>query len=196
MNTSLSDPWRTNPSLLIRLRDSADEQAWVEFHDRYAPMIRGWCRHWFPRELDDLAQEVFTRLVTCLKAFDYEPSKGRFRGYLKTVTHRLMADLKERPAHTPLIASEEMLIEIEARQDLLDRLAAMFDLDLLDQAKARVRNRVTERTWSAYVGTAEEGRSPAEVAGLLGMKVGAVFQAKHTVIAQLRREVEILQGLP
>src|SRR5271168_1124400 len=110
MNTTRTDPWRTNPNLLSRLRDSADEQAWVEFHDRYAPMIRGWCSHWFPRELDDMAQEVFIRLAACLKAFDYEPGKGRFRGYLKTVTHRLMADLKERPSHTPLIANEEVLI--------------------------------------------------------------------------------------
>ena len=36
----------------------------------------------------------------------------------------------------------------------------------------------------------------AEVARELGMKVGAVFQAKHRVIAQLRREIQILQGSP
>ena len=45
-------------------------------------------------------------------------------------------------------------------------------------------------------GTAEEWRKPAEVARELGMKVGAVFQAKHSVITQLRREIEILQGPP
>jgi hypothetical protein len=36
----------------------------------------------------------------------------------------------------------------------------------------------------------------AEVARDLGMKVGAVFQAKHSVIAQLRREIQIHQGSP
>lgn len=194
MNSSSFDTSRTHPSLLIRLRNPADQQAWAEFYERYTPMIRGWCRHWFPRETDDMVQEVFTRLVSCLKGFEYEPGKGRFRGYLKTVTKRLMADLKERPARTPVIDDEEMLIEIEARQDLLDRLATMFDLDLLDQAKERVRGRVEGRTWLAYVGTAEECRKPAEVARALGMKVGAVFQAKHSVIKQLRREIESLQG--
>jgi RNA polymerase sigma-70 factor, ECF subfamily len=194
MNSSRLDPSRTRPSLLIRLQDSADQQAWYEFHERYAPMIRGWCRHWFPRELDDVVNEVFIRLLNCLKNFKYEPGRGRFRAYLKTVTHRLMADLKERPAPTPVFDDEARLIEIEAGQDLRDRLAAMFDLELLDQAKERVRSRVEPRTWSAYVGTAEEWRKPAEVARELGMKVGAVFQAKHSVIAQLRREIEILQG--
>jgi RNA polymerase sigma factor (sigma-70 family) len=194
MNTSSFDTSRTHPSLLIRLRDPADQQAWDEFHERYAPMIRGWCRHWFPRELDDMVQEVFTRLVSCLKAFEYEPGKGQFRGYLKTVTHRLMADLKERQVPAPAIDNEEMLIEVEARQDLLDRLAAMFDLDLLAQAKERVRSHVEARTWSAYVGTAEDWRKPGEVARELGMKVGAVYQAKYSVITDLNREVKALQG--
>ncbi len=194
MNSSSFDTSRTHPSLLIRVRDPADQQAWEQFHERYAPMIRGWCRHWFPRELDDMVQEVFTRLVSCLKAFEYEPGKGRFRGYLKTVTHRLMADLKEKPAWTPVSEDEEMLIEVEARQDLLARLAAMFDLELLEQAKERVRGRVEEKTWLAYMGTAEEGRKPAEVARELGMKVGAVYQAKYSVITELRREIESQQG--
>jgi len=196
MNSSSFDPSRTHASLLIRLRDNADQQAWEEFHERYAPMIRGWCRHWFPRELDDMVQEVLTRLVSSLKNFEYEPGKGRFRGYLKTVTHRLMADLKARPARTPVFGDEEMLNEIEADGDLEERLAAMFDLELLDQAKERVRGRVEERTWSAYVETAERWRKPAEVARELGMKVGAVFQAKYSVITQLRREIQILEGPP
>jgi RNA polymerase sigma factor (sigma-70 family) len=196
MDLSSLDRSRTHASLLIRLRDNADQQAWEEFHDRYAPMIRGWCRQWFPRELDDMVQEVLTRLVSSLKNFEYEPGRGRFRGYLKTVTHRLMAELKEKLARTPVLGDEEPLLEIEARQDLLQRLAAMFDLELLDQAKARVRGRVEARTWSAYVATAEQWRKPAEVARELGMKVGTVFQAKHSVITQLRREIEILQGRP
>jgi RNA polymerase sigma factor (sigma-70 family) len=196
MNVSSLDTSRTSATLLLRIKDPADQRAWAEFHERYAPMIRGWCRHWFPREAEDMVQEVFTRLIKCLKDFEYKPGKGRFRGYLKTVTNRLMADLKERPAHTTVSDDEEILIEVEARQDLHARLAAMFDLELLDRAKERVCNRVADRTWSAYMETAERGRKPAEVARELGMKVGAVFQAKHSVIAQLRQEIQVLQDLP
>ena len=143
-----------------------------------------------------MAHEVFIRLMSCMKAFEYKPEEGRFRGYLKTMTHRLMAELKGRVARVSLINNEEMPIEIEAGADLVDRLAAMFDLELLDQAKEQVRNRVEERTWLAYLRTAEEWRKPADVARELGMKVGAVFQAKHSVIKQLRAEIQILQGPP
>ena len=83
MNTSSIDTSRTHASLLIRLRDPADQQAWEQFHERYAPMIRGWCRHWFPRELDDMVQEVLLLLAKRLRTFEYEPGRGRFRGYLE-----------------------------------------------------------------------------------------------------------------
>ena len=100
MSTGNFDPARTRQSLLIRIRDLGDQPAWEEFHARYAPMIRGWCCQWFPREPDDMVQEVLLLLAKSLREFEYEPGKGRFRGYLKTVTHRLMADLKERAAGT------------------------------------------------------------------------------------------------
>jgi hypothetical protein len=58
-----------------------------------------------------------------------------------------------------------------------------------------VRGRVEERTWSAYVETAERWRSPEEVANELGMKVGAVYQAKHSVQEGLKKEIAILEGL-
>jgi RNA polymerase sigma factor (sigma-70 family) len=194
MGTNRFDTSRTSQTLLGRLRDSDDHQAWDEFHRRYAPMIVGWCRHWFPRETDDMVQEVFLRLTNCLKGFEYQPSKGLFRGYLKTVTNRLMADLKQRASARPAMDHEFLTQEVEARGDLVARLAAEYDLELRDIAKDRVRGRVTERTWAAFLETAECGRSPAEVARELGMKVGSVFQAKHSIIIQLRQEIEGLQG--
>jgi len=196
MDSHTSDTARTHASLFVRLRDNADQEAWTEFHDRYAPMIAGWCRHWFPHEVDDMVQEVFSRLMSCMRAFEYKPEKGRFRGYLKTMTHRLMAELNERVARIPVVNNAETPIEIEAGTDLVDRLAAMFDLELLDQAKERVRSRVEERTWMAYFRTAEEWQKPTDVARELGMRVGAVFQAKCSVIKQLRAEIQILQGPP
>jgi len=194
MGANSYDLSQTSPSLLIRVRDTADRQAWDEFYARYAPMIRGWCRHWFPRETEDMVQEVFTRLTECLKAFEYQPGTGRFRGYLKTVTHRLMQDLKERAKRRPRLDGAAAPDEVPAQDDLWDRLAAMFDLELLEMAKEHVRGRTSDRTWLAYVAVAEQYRNPAEVACELGMRAGAVYQAKFHVIKLLRQEIDILQG--
>ena len=86
----------TRISLIVRLRDTGDQQAWEEFYARYAPMIRGWCRWWFPRETEDMVHEVMLQLVKHVRTLDYEPDEGRFRGYLKTITHNLMANLKKK----------------------------------------------------------------------------------------------------
>jgi RNA polymerase sigma-70 factor (ECF subfamily) len=192
---SLDDSLRTEASLLLRIRDPQDKGAWEEFVARYGPMIRAWCHQRFPRETDDMVQEVFTRLIPCLMSVEYDPRKGCFRVFLKTFTHRVMAELKRDRWPQAHDDGEDPLDFLEAREDLAARLAAEFDLELLEQAKDRVRGRVHPDTWAAYLATDEEGQKPAEVARNLGMKVGAVFQAKHSVIAMLRQEIENLQGL-
>src|SRR5262245_12142469 len=80
------DSWRTSTSLLVRIRDRSDQQAWAAFDRRYAPLIRRWCHDWFPSDADDLVQEVLVKLIAAAGAFDYDPRRGRFRGWLKTVT--------------------------------------------------------------------------------------------------------------
>jgi RNA polymerase sigma factor (sigma-70 family) len=194
MSIGVDDTSRTHASLLIRVRDTGDHQAWVEFEKRYRPMIWGWCRHWFPRETDDKVQEVYCKLVAPLRTFEYDPARGRFRGWLKTLTNRLMADLKgSTPSEVP--DAEAVLAQAEARTDLFERLAAEYDLELLEKAKDIVRGRVTEQTWTVYIDVAERGREPSDVARELGMSVGAVYQAKYNVTTALKREIEIREDL-
>jgi RNA polymerase sigma-70 factor, ECF subfamily len=193
MSTDSFNQARTSRTLLIRLRDSEDQRAWDEFHVRYSPMIRGWCHRWFPREADDMAQEVLLILARRLRTFEYDPGVGRFRGYLKTVTERLMAELKDRERGRPRLAGEGLLEQAEASQDLWDRLAGEYDLELLKRAKDNVRGRVEENTYRAYEATAEHGRKGAEVARELGMTVGAVHQAKYKVLIALQEEVKLLE---
>jgi RNA polymerase sigma-70 factor (ECF subfamily) len=194
MSTTSFDPARTSPTVLLAVRDPRNQQAWEEFYARYNRMIWGWCRQWFPRETDAMVQEVMLILARRLQTFVYEPGQGRFRGYLKTVTQRLMADLKEKEQKQPIIGGDGLVEEAEAATDLEARLAAEFDLELLEKAKAIVRARVEVRTWRAYVETAEQGRKAAEVARELGMRVGAVHQAKYQVLTLLQQEVAFLEN--
>jgi RNA polymerase sigma-70 factor (ECF subfamily) len=194
MSFDIEDDSATHASLLIRVRDARNKEAWAEFQRRYGPMIWSWCRHWFPRETEDMVQDVYCKLVERLKSFEYDPAKGRFRGWLKTVTNRLMSDLKDKQAGVPVLRSDSLLAEVEAGQDLHDRLAGEYDLELLEAAKLRVSGRVEARTWSAYKELAEHGRDPVEVAEALGFRVGAVYQAKHRVLAELKREIQSLES--
>jgi RNA polymerase sigma-70 factor (ECF subfamily) len=193
MKNASSETTRTDPKLLDEIRDLSNQEAWEKFVVRYQPMIRGWCRQWFPHEADDKACEVLSELVFRMVTFEYKPGKGRFRGWLKTVTHNLMAKLKN-SVFRQVDDGQFALELVEAGDDLAARLAAEFDLELLEIAKERVRARVESHTWLAYEKTAEQWKKPADVARELGMRVGTVFQAKHSVTTLLRREIENLQG--
>jgi len=81
-----------------------------------------------------------------------------------------------------------LLQSVEARDDLVQRLAADYDQELLQEAMVRVKERVEPHTWEAFRLTALEGLSGAEAAERLGLKVPTVFKAKSKVQQMLREE--------
>src|ERR1700758_5358810 len=78
----------TRASLLIRLRDPHDKEAWGQFVRLYAPVIYGFARKRGLQDADaaDLMQDVLRSLATALGRLDYDPVRGTFRGWLFTVT--------------------------------------------------------------------------------------------------------------
>ncbi len=77
----------TSPTLLQRLREPNQGQAWARFVDLYTPLLLTWARRTGlqPHDAADLAQEVFAVLVRKLPEFRYDPAKKNFRGWLRTV---------------------------------------------------------------------------------------------------------------
>jgi RNA polymerase sigma factor (sigma-70 family) len=191
------DPWQTKGSLRVSLRDTADQQAWAEFVARSTPRISRWCETWFPREADDLVQEILAKLVKSLTSFEYRSKPGRFRGWPKTVTRHLMAELQRRNRLRVRCGTLDHpdLAAIEAAQtDLVQGLVAEPERELLGLACERVRPRVAPKTWAAFVETAHKGRRPAEVARERGLAVGSVYQARYQITRLLRPEVAALEG--
>jgi RNA polymerase sigma-70 factor (ECF subfamily) len=190
----------TSPSLLGRLaREPSDQDAWREFVRRYGPRIHAWCRSRGVggNDAEDLTQVVLARLTARMRHFTYDPSRS-FRGWLRALTRNACHDALV-AIHRPDVGGrgwDELARDAEAREDLVHRLEEEFDLELLDEAKARVRSRVAEHTWEAFRLTAVEGLPAPRVAGLLAMKVTAVYLAKSRVVALLRDEIRSLEGEP
>ena len=83
----------TRVSLLVRLSapQPADrELAWNEFRNRYTPIIAGFAARCGAsrQDIDDIVQDVLTAFLGTSSDFTYDRSRGRFRGYLKTITVR------------------------------------------------------------------------------------------------------------
>jgi RNA polymerase sigma factor (sigma-70 family) len=190
---------RTSTSLLGRLRqDATDQAAWSEFVRRYGGPIYRWCRQWHLQEADaqDVTQTVLVKLSQKLRTFTYDPARS-FRAYLKTLARYAWCDfLAERKQPGAGTGATEVLRALEAVQagdDLVQRLNEHFDQEVLEEAQARVQQRVEPHTWEAFRLTAMERLSGARAAAQLGLKVATVFKAKSKVQKMLQEEVARLE---
>ncbi len=84
----------TSPTLLDRLKDTADAAAWARFESVYGDLVVAFCRRRGVQAADaeDARQEVTLKLMKSLKGFEYDRSRGRFRDYLFQVTRSVLAD--------------------------------------------------------------------------------------------------------
>jgi RNA polymerase sigma-70 factor (ECF subfamily) len=161
---------------------------------RYGGQIYRWCRRWQLQEADaqDVTQTVLVKLAQKMRTFHYDPARS-FRAFLKTLTHYAWCDFlegrKEPGAGSGDSAVLETLKTVAARDDLLRRLNEEFDQELLEEAVARVQERVEPHTWEAFRLTALEGMSGAEAARQLQLKVATVFKAKSKVFKMLQEEM-------
>jgi RNA polymerase sigma-70 factor (ECF subfamily) len=190
----------TSLTLLGRLRASpTDEEAWRAFVARYGARIYSWCSRWGLQEADcqDVTQNVLVELARQMNRFDYRPA-GSFRGWLKTIAYRAWCDfLTARSRTVPTNGDSAVLRELgttAAMDDFLRRLDEECERELLEEAMAHVRLRVQPQTWEAFLLTAIEGKSGAEVAERLKMSVGSVLVARSRVQKHLQEEVRRLES--
>jgi RNA polymerase sigma factor (sigma-70 family) len=185
----------TNFALLTQLRqDPSDQAGWDEFVDRYGRHIFRWCRRWKLQEADaeDVTQNILMKLSQALRSFAYDPSRS-FRGWLKTVAYHAWRDFEDSRRRgrsaTDDSQTQEQILVLEARDDLVRKLEEAFDLELLEAAKARVRLRVAPHTWDAFCLVAIEGLPVSEVAARLNLQVALVYIAKSRVQKMLQEEI-------
>ena len=190
---------RTHASLLGRLRaQPTDQAAWKEFVVRYGPRIYDWCVKWRlqPSDAQDVTQNVLLRLSERMNTFTYDPSLS-FRAWLKTLTNHALSNFVGSHKNGVLGGGDsamfDRLAELEAREDLAQTLEAEFDHELLAEALARVQLRVAAQKWAAFRLTALEGKSGAEAAQELGMKIATVYTAKGKVQKLVQDEIRKLE---
>ncbi|HJT75868.1 MAG TPA: sigma-70 family RNA polymerase sigma factor [Gemmataceae bacterium] len=186
----------TRASLLARLRDPQDADAWRQFVQVYAPVVYGFARKRGLQDADaaDLMQNVLRAVVMNAGRLDYDPRRGTFRAWLYTVTRNKLAnflDGRRRQARGSGDTATQERLEAQTAQE--DDASALWDREYERQmfaaAAERVRGEFQEGTWRAFWMTAVDGKSAAEAGGALGMSPGAVYVAKSRVLARLRDQV-------
>src|SRR5262249_44663112 len=135
----------TSASLLGRLRDLNDAQAWHAFQARYTPRLLTWCgsKGLQPADAEDVTQEVLTRVARCMQTFVYDSGRN-FSGWLRVVWHNAWADFVHScppgGQGTGDSAVQERLYSLPGG-DLTQELEKEFEREVLDEALARVQPR-------------------------------------------------------
>lgn len=184
---------QTSLTLLDRLKQEPDSQAWQLLVEIYSPLIRRWLRHQgvYDAEADDLVQEVLTVVVRKLPTFQRRDQVGAFRCWLRTITVNCLRahwrSLKKQPQGTGDSDCWQMLNQLEDSNSQLSReWDREHDLHLTKYLLDKIRPGFSASTWKAFRQVTLEGKKPDEVAAELGITTNAVFIAKSRVLTRLR----------
>jgi len=191
----MPDSTKTRYSLIGRLHDPQNLDAWNEFASIYQPLIFRICRQKGLQYADatDVTQEVMSKVAEAIDSFDSTQSGATFRGWLYQVTRNLVIDFFRRRQNRDVSGAKTGLLELIAlKPDEAE--SREFQLEFQRQVFAVVANVVREEvqpnTWQAFWRTEVQNESVRLVAKELGMNAGAVYVARSRVIARLRKAVE------
>ncbi|MEZ6089947.1 MAG: sigma-70 family RNA polymerase sigma factor [Pirellulaceae bacterium] len=192
-NLEMRDRPTTSLSLLVRAR-SGEDAAWGRIVEIYGPIVFEQCRRRGFREEDarDLTQDIFLAVSQSLDSFRREKPGDSFLHWLRSIVSRKVVDFIRKEAGKVQATGGDtahLLIEqIPERSDL------QWEPDSLrrhafERAVQLMKTDFQENTWRAFWLSVVEGKSTDEVCSTLGMKAGAVRNARSKVQKRLIEEL-------
>ena len=195
-----SAPDATRPSLLLRLRDPSDGDAWRVFVDTYTPLVYAYCRRRGLQASDvaDVTQEVMAQVMRSIANFSYQAERGRFRDWLGAVTRGKLLRFLSKDARAGKAGDEssaELVLQVEDPDS--DTLwTEAFQARVLEVAMQRSRPDFEETTWKLFERSWVRGEAAATIATELSVPVEWVYVAKIARIeAAAHRGGEPCRGL-
>jgi RNA polymerase sigma-70 factor (ECF subfamily) len=190
----------TRASLLIRIRDPNDTDAWRQFVQLYASVIYGFARKRGVQDADaaDLMQEVLRSVAAHAGRLNYDPKKGSFRAWLYTVTRNKLYNFLSSQRHRPRASgddgAQDRLEEIPSADPPDEDWDREYEQKAFAWAAERVKTEFQPNTWQAFWLTGVDGLDAKQAGAKLGMSPGAVYVAKSRVLARLKEVVQELQA--
>ncbi len=187
----------TTNNSLIDLVKQGDRESWQTFMSIYQPLVAMWCRgaRLSPTDADDVSQNVFASVSTSIGAFQKRSSSDTFRGWLRNITQKRVADFfRKKSIEIPALASVDaegylaQLREPESPPES-DPESQKASREVFRKALEAVRNKVEERTWLAFWRTTVDDQPAPDIADELGMTHDAVRKAKSRMKTRLRLEL-------
>jgi RNA polymerase sigma factor (sigma-70 family) len=213
MPTRADDSIATRQSLLVRLKQWEDGDAWREFFEAYWELIYNVARKagLNDTEAQDAVQETVIAVARKIGEFKPDPQCGSFKSWLLgqarwrigdqfRARKRVALAFEEPPALIGGRPSSDETSRTEPLHRVADqaasRLEALWNTEweqhVLRTAMERVKAQVGIKQFQMFDLYARKGLSVAETALALGTTKAAVYMAKSRVARLLKREVKKL----
>lgn len=197
----------TRPSLLGRLKEGDDVQAWHEFYRVYGSLVRNFALQagLTAVEADDVVQDVAIGVARNLSEFRYDPKACRFKTWLLNQSSwRIKNQIKRRHrqgnAVAPVAAEDDDSENLELERladpgapDLDTLFETQWRANLTEQAMDRVKLIFDLKQIQIFDLLVIKEWPGADVARALDVSLPVVYVTKHRVTAALKREVRRLE---
>jgi RNA polymerase sigma-70 factor (ECF subfamily) len=192
----------TQATLIVRIRDSADHDAWERFVDLYAPLIYRFLRKRGLQDADaaDLTQDVLRQVASAAAWLQYDQQRGSFRGWLFTIVQNRLTDhwrregVREHGAGDTNAHQQLQQLPEQSDADSSAEWDEDYQRQLFLYAANIIQQDFNQATWQAFFSTAVDGRAAKDVAGELGLTVAAVYLARGRVMTRLKEQIRLLVG--
>jgi RNA polymerase sigma factor (sigma-70 family) len=189
----------TRASIFLKL-NHADRQpreiAWRQFYEHYAPVISGYAqqRGATRQQADEVVQEVICGFFSVSPRFVYQPSRGRFRAYLKTCAGRALSRIRGALPPAQSAPVEDLDVADERDEHIWEQL---WRQQMLRRATDIVRQFYTRKgklqTFLAFEQNVVRQQPAPQVAAQLGISAASVHVAKSRVTEKIREVMAALR---
>jgi RNA polymerase sigma factor (sigma-70 family) len=184
--------WATRSSMIRDLKlEEVSQERWQEFEQVYKPLLVFWMKKKnVPASAkDEVLQECWISAFKAIGKFERDSDKGSFRGWLRTIVHRRVADyFRSLPKDqtvpqewlNDIVTPEQMdAEELEEEKEALREIEARA----LSVVRGSIKN---ENTWKMFWMTAVEKVPTEEVAQQFNVSKAGVRMAKQRVLKRLK----------
>lgn len=181
----------TSESLIARVKDTANGEAWAEFLDVYRPVILRMARHRNLQDADaqDVCQKVFFAVSQAISQWEPHPDH-QFRAWLGRIARNAILNAvtrRPRDQATGLTEVEQLLRAVPADDDESSaELLMETRRQLFHRASQIVQCEFTDITWRMFWETEVEGQPVEAVAVSCERTAGAVYVARCRIMKRLR----------
>ena len=191
----------TRQTLIHRISKTQDEKSWEEFVHYYKRYLYVVVRNMNVRHHDceEIVQSVMIKVWDKLKAFQYHPSKGKFRYWLCTIARNSVIDFIRKQ---------------QSQQRRKDGLKEKESVENLNNIKLPEVEEIAEREWQNYLANLalekirkqynekhvecfllfSEGKSVSEISEKLELSENSVYIYKGRIQETLIKEVRRLEA--